>query len=196
MSESNQSYDYIIVGAGSAGCVLATRLTEDPEVTVLLLETGPWDNRFSWKIHMPAALAHPLMDRTYNWWYESEPEPFLDGRRMYCPRGRVLGGSSSINGMVYIRGHARDYDRWAQSGLRGWSYFDCLPYFKKAETRSQGGDDYRGDSGPLGVSTGACRNPLNRAFIEAAQQAGYAHAAEQRRPRRVVLSKGPMPSCR
>jgi choline dehydrogenase len=170
-----KNYDYIIVGAGSAGCVLAHRLTEDPEVTVLLLETGPWDNRFSWRLHMPAALAYPLMDRTYNWGYESEPEPDMNGRRMYCPRGRVLGGSSSINGMVYIRGHARDYDRWAQAkGMEGWSYAHVLPYFKKAETRAQGPDDYRGGEGPLGVATGACRNPLSQAFIEAAQQAGYA----------------------
>ncbi len=175
MAAGEKIYDYIVIGAGSAGCTLANRLSADPSVRVLLLETGPWDNRFSWKIHMPAALAHPLKDRQYNWGYESEPEPHLDGRRMYCPRGRVLGGSSSINGMAYIRGHARDYDRWAQSGLQGWSYADCLPYFRKAETRVQGGDDYRGDAGPLKVSTPACRNPLNQAFIEAAQQAGYAH---------------------
>src|SRR5690606_12233928 len=129
-------YDYVIVGAGSAGCVLTNRLSADPAVKVLVIEAGPKDT--GWKIHMPAALAHPLANDKFNWFYRSEPEPGLDGRRMYCPRGRVLGGSSSINGMIYIRGHARDYDRWAQMGLRGWSYADCLPYFRKAQTHELG----------------------------------------------------------
>ncbi len=127
---------------------------------------------------MPAALAYPLKGRTYNWHYESEPEPHLDGRRMHCPRGRVLGGSSSINGMAYVRGHARDYDRWAQAGLRGWDYAHLLPYFKRAETREAGADVYRGDDGPLQVATGAGRNPLYQAFIEAGQQAGYPFTAD------------------
>jgi len=165
-------YDYIIVGAGSAGCVLANRLTEDADVRVLVIEAGPPDR--SVFIHMPSAFAYPLADDTYNWAYESEPEPFMDQRRVHCPRGRVIGGSSSINGMVYIRGHALDYDAWAShKGLEDWSYARCLPYFRKSETRALGGDDYRGDSGPLHVSTGACRNPLYQAFIDAGKQAGY-----------------------
>ncbi len=167
-----QEFDYIIVGAGSAGCVLANRLTEDGSSRVLVLEAGPED--FSIFIHMPSAFAYPMAGTKYNWHYESEPEPFLDNRRLHCPRGKVIGGSSSINGMVYIRGHAFDYDAWAKRpGLEDWSYFHCLPYFKKSETRLNGGDAYRGDSGPLYVTTGLCRNPLYRAFIEAGRQAGY-----------------------
>ena len=122
---------------------------------------------------MPAAFAWPLKDDKYNWYYESEPEPHMDGRRMYCPRGRVVGGSSSINGMAYVRGHALDYDRWAGNALPDWSYAHVLPYFKRAESRAKGGDDYRGADGPLHVSTGACSNPLYQAFIEAGVQAGY-----------------------
>ena len=173
-----EAFDYVIVGAGSAGCVLAGRLTEDPDVSVLLLEAGPVDHAWDWRLHMPAALAYPLKGRTYNWHYESEPEPFLDGRRIYCPRGRVLGGSSSINGMAYVRGHARDYDRWAQAGLQGWDYAHLLPYFKRAETRDRGPDAYRGGDGPLRVATGAGRNPLYPAFIEAGRQAGYPVTAD------------------
>jgi choline dehydrogenase len=169
---AREDFDYIIVGAGSAGCVLANRLTEDKDVRVLVLEAGPQD--FNIFIHMPSAFAYPLAGTKYNWHFESEPEPFLDGRRMHCPRGRVIGGSSSINGMVYIRGHAFDYDGWAKRpGLENWTYFHCLPYFKKSETRLKGGDAYRGNSGPLFATTGACRNPLYQAFIEAGRQAGY-----------------------
>lgn len=167
-----QDFDYIIVGAGSAGCVLANRLTEDPDTRVLVLEAGPQDHSIF--IHMPSAFAYPLAGTKYNWWYESEPEPFLDNRKMYCPRGRVVGGSSSINGMIYIRGHAFDYDAWARrQGLQDWSYFDCLPYFKKSETRLKGGDAYRGSSGPLFVTTASCTNPLYDTFVEAGRQAGY-----------------------
>ena len=173
-----QAFDYVIVGAGSAGCVLASRLSEDADTRVLLLEAGPVDHPWAWQLHMPAALAHPLANNRYNWFYHSEPEPHMDGRRMYCPRGRVLGGSSSINGMAYVRGHARDYDRWAQGGLAGWRYADVLPYFKRAETREIGADDYRGGDGPLHVSTGACLNPLYHAFIEAGVQAGYPFTAD------------------
>jgi choline dehydrogenase len=163
--------DYIIIGSGSAGGVLANRLSEDGDARVLVLEAGPRDR--SLFIHMPAAFAWPLKDDKYNWYYQSEPEPHMNGRRMYCPRGRVLGGSSSINGMAYVRGHALDYDRWAGNALPGWSYAHVLPYFKRAESRAKGGDAYRGANGPLHVSTGACTNALHRAFIEAGVQAGY-----------------------
>lgn len=166
------AYDYIIVGAGSAGCVLANRLTEDAGVRALVLEAGPQDSSIF--IRMPSAFAYPLNGTKYNWHYETEPEPFMNNRRMHCPRGRVIGGSSSINGMVYVRGHAFDYDAWASKpGLENWSYFDCLPYFKKSETRLKGSDTYRGGSGPLYATTGACKNPLYRAFIDAGRQAGY-----------------------
>jgi choline dehydrogenase len=172
------AFDYVIVGAGSAGCVLANRLSEDPATTVLLLEAGPLDHFWDWRLHMPAALAYPLRSARYNWAYRSEPEPYLDGRRLDCPRGRVVGGSSSINGMAYVRGHARDYDRWAQSGLPGWDYAHVLPYFKRAERRAVGGDLYRGSLGPLHVATGACANPLAQAFIAAGRQAGYPLTAD------------------
>src|SRR5215472_16308936 len=142
--------DYVIVGAGSAGCVLANRLSADPALDILLLEAGPKDR--TWKIHMPAALTYNLADDKSNWFYETEPQPHMDGRRMYGPRGRVLGGSSSLNAMVYIRGHALDYDRWAGNELPDWSYAHVLPYFKRAETSSRGADAYRGGSGPLHVT--------------------------------------------
>jgi len=165
-------HDYVIVGAGSAGCVLAARLTEDPAVRVLLLEAGPADR--SWQIHMPAAVGRLLSSDRFNWAYVSEPETHLDGRRLSHPRGRVLGGSSSINGMVYIRGHARDYDAWAQAGLQGWAYADVLPYFKRAERHSLGGDAYHGGDGPLSVfAPDLAATPLADAFVRAGQEAGY-----------------------
>ena len=174
---TKEQYDYIIVGAGSAGCVLANRLGEDEGARILLLEAGPADHSIF--IHMPSAFAYPLANDKYNWFYDTEPEPFMNNRRMHCPRGRVLGGSSSINGMVYIRGHAFDYDAWARMpGLEHWSYAHCLPYFKKSETRLKGGDTYRGSDGPLYVSTAACKNPLYSAFIEAGQQAGYPYTED------------------
>lgn len=172
-----KTFDYIIVGAGSAGCVLANRLSADPNNRVLLLEAGPPDRSIF--IHMPAAFSEPLKNDRFNWDYYSETEPGMNNRRMFCPRGRVLGGSSSINGMVYIRGHALDYDRWAKApGLDHWAYRNVLPYFRRAETRRKGADAYRGDSGPLHVSTGACENPLFRAFIEAGKQAGYPYTED------------------
>jgi choline dehydrogenase len=167
-----QSFDYIIVGAGSAGCVLANRLSEDPAVTVVLLEFGGSDNSIF--IQMPTALSIPMNMSKYNWGYKTEPEPYLDNRRMDCPRGKVLGGSSSINGMVYVRGHAMDYDEWEAQGAKDWGYRHCLPYFRKADDWAFGGDEYRSQHGPLAVNNGNnMQNPLYRAFIEAGEQAGY-----------------------
>ena len=171
------NYDYIIVGAGSAGCVLARRLSDDPSVRVLLLEAGSRDN--SVFVHMPAGVGRLLSTRNkYNWYFETEGQKHLGGRRLYWPRGKGLGGSSSINGMIYIRGHARDYDQWRQMGLDGWSYSEVLPYFKRSETFKEGGDDYHGDEGPLYVSPGESNNPMYRAYIEAGQQAGYPYTSD------------------
>jgi choline dehydrogenase len=167
------AYDYIIIGAGSAGCVLAYRLGARPEHRILVLEAGGPDRFYDWKIQMPAAFAYPLMEQKVNWAYHSEPDPSMDGRRMYCPRGRVVGGSSSINGMAYVRGHARDYDHWAQLGLKGWSYAEILPYFRRAENRDLGPDDYHGGEGPLHVTRAHSPQPLFKAWVEAGRQAGY-----------------------
>ena len=171
-SAPEDRYDYIIVGAGSAGCVLAARLTETPGVRVLLLEAGRRDK--GWQIDMPSAVGSLLSSDRFNWNYISEPEPFLDGRRLTHPRGKVLGGSSSINGMVYIRGHARDYDGWAQGGAAGWSYADVLPYFTRAEQHLLGRDSYHGSEGPLSVFAPDIQaSPLTSAFVRAAAEAGY-----------------------
>ena len=168
---SEAAYDYIIVGAGSAGCVLADRLTEDGQATAIVLEYGGSDR--SPFIQMPAALAIPMNSKTYNWGYRTEPEPHLNGRRIQCPRGKVLGGSSSINGLVYVRGHPLDFERWEEERAKGWGYRNVLPYFRRAESFRGGPDAYRGDGGPLATSHGLECNPLYDAFIEAGRQAGY-----------------------
>jgi choline dehydrogenase len=164
--------DYIIIGAGSAGCVLANRLSEDPSKQVLLLEYGGSDRNLF--IQMPTALSIPMNTEKYAWQFHTEPEPYLNNRRMHCPRGKVLGGSSSINGMVYVRGHARDFDEWAEHGATDWDYQHCLPYFRKADDWAFGTNDYRAQGGPLSVNNGnQMQNPLYRTFIEAGVQAGY-----------------------
>lgn len=170
-----QEYDYIIVGAGSAGSVLAARLTEDSDTSVLLLEAGGPDHRLDFRTQMPAALSMPLQGTRYNWAYRTDPEPYMNNRRMDCGRGKGLGGSSLINGMCYIRGNAMDYDNWARTeGLEHWSYAQCLPYFRKAETRDTGADAYHGDEGPLFVTTPKVdKSELFDAMVEAGVQAGY-----------------------
>jgi choline dehydrogenase len=173
---AEETFDYVIVGAGSAGCVLADRLTEDGTQTVLLLEFGGSDR--SLYIQMPAALSIPMNMAKYNWGYHTEPEPHLGGRRVHTPRGKVLGGSSSINGMVFVRGNPQDFERWEEEGASGWSYRDVLPYFRRLEARAGGGDVYRGASGRLQVSYGALQNPLHRAWLDAAQQAGYPRTSD------------------
>ena len=174
MRRSKDTYDYIVVGGGSAGSVLGARLSEDPANDVLVLEAGRPDYPWDLYIHMPGAYAFPIGNRLYDWKYQSEPEPHMNGRRIYHARGKVLGGSSSINGMVFQRGNPKDLDGWAGiEGLEAWDYAHCLPYFKKLENRLAGANDYRGDAGPLVISRGAARNPLFRAFLQAAKQAGY-----------------------
>lgn len=169
---NSENFDYIIVGAGSAGCVLANRLSEDSTNNVLLIETGSSDKSIF--IQMPTALSIPMNTKKYAWQFETQPEPFLDNRRMHCPRGKVLGGSSSINGMVYVRGHAKDFDEWQQYGAQEWDYAHCLPYFKKSEDWAFRANEYRGKAGPLGVNNGnQMKNPLYKAFINAGVEAGY-----------------------
>jgi choline dehydrogenase len=168
------TYDYLIVGGGSAGCVLANRLSEDPSSRVLVLEAGRPDYLWDVYIHMPAALSFPIGNRFYDWRYESAPEPHMQGRRIYHARGKVLGGSSSINGMIFQRGNPLDYERWgADPGMAAWDYAHCLPYFKRMETCLAGADRWRGGDGPLKLERGPATNPLFGAFFEAVLEAGY-----------------------
>jgi choline dehydrogenase len=176
MTAKSSEFDYVIIGAGSAGCVLASRLTEDPSVSVCLLEAGPTDR--SLFIQMPAALTFLLESDTYNWKFESEPEPALHGRVLGQARGRGLGGSSSINGMVYVRGNPKDYDQWASLGVDGWSFNDCLPFFKKMENFEGGRDPMRGGSGPLSVTQSAAKHAFYDAFQLAGEQYGLPAAGD------------------
>ena len=169
-SPDTSEFDYVIVGAGSAGCVLANRLSADGKHSVLLLEAGPKDSNL-W-IHVPLGYGKLFKEKTVNWMYQTEPEPGLNGRQVFQPRGKVLGGSSSINGLLYVRGQHEDYDRWRQHGNTGWGYDDVLPYFKKAEDQQRGADDYHGAGGPLPVSDMLHADPLSGAFIKAAVEAG------------------------
>ena len=173
---ANEIFDYVIVGAGSAGCVLADRLSADGSRRVLVLEYGGSDRSIF--IQMPSALSIPMNMPRYNWFYHTEPEPHLDGRRMHTPRGKVLGGSSSINGLVYVRGNPQDFERWAEEGAAGWSYRDVLPYFKRAENREEGGDHYRGSGGKLQTRYGSASNPLHAAWLAAASEAGYPRTSD------------------
>jgi choline dehydrogenase len=170
------TFDYVIVGAGSAGCVLADRLTEDGRNSVLVLENGGSDR--SVFIQMPTALSIPMNMPRFNWFYHTEAEPHLGGRKLHTPRGKVLGGSSSINGLVYVRGNPHDFDRWEEEGAHGWGYRNVLPYFRRAEKRAAGADTYRGDSGKLCTTNGTLENPLNPVWIEAGKQAGYPLTAD------------------
>ena len=173
---SPESFDYVIVGAGSAGCVLADRLSADGKNSVLVLEFGGSDRSIF--IQMPSALSIPMNMPRFNWFYHTEPEPGLGGRRMHTPRGKVLGGSSSINGLVYIRGNPLDFDRWEAEGAQGWSYADVLPYFQRAEARAEGGDAYRGADGQLQTRYGSLQNPLHAAWLAAGIQAGYPRTSD------------------
>ena len=173
---ADEKFDYVIVGAGSAGCVLADRLTADSTRRVLLLEYGGSDRSIF--IQMPSALSIPMNMPKYNWFYHTEPEPHLGGRRMHTPRGKVLGGSSSINGLVYIRGNPQDFDRWESEGAAGWAYRDVLPYFIRSESRDEGPSDYRGGSGQLRTRYGEISNPLHSAWLAASREAGYPESTD------------------
>ncbi|KAA3656711.1 MAG: choline dehydrogenase, partial [Chloroflexi bacterium] len=174
MNYSTKQFDTIIVGGGSAGCVLANRLSVNPDHRVLVLEAGRFDSIWDIFIHMPAALTIPIGSKLYDWCYESEPEPFMHNRRIFQGRGKILGGSSSINGMIFQRGNPMDYENWSREpGMEQWDHAHCLPYFKRMETCLAGGDDFRGTEGPLVLERGPVTNPLFGAFFEAVQQAGH-----------------------
>ena len=170
MDANDGTYDCIVVGAGSAGCVLAGRLSEDPSLRVLLLEAGPRDTS-PW-IHLPIGYGKTMWDERLNWRFHTDPDPNMNGRRIYWPRGKALGGSSSINGLIYIRGQREDYDRWAASGCLGWGYDDVLPYFRKSEGNERGGDAFHGADGPLKVSDVRPHDALIDAFIAGAEELG------------------------
>src|SRR5437868_7828594 len=169
-SQNIPEFDYVIVGAGSAGCVLANRLSADGRHSVLLLEAGPKDSN-PW-IHVPIGYGKLFKEKSVNWMYQTEPEPGLNGRQVFQPRGKVLGGSSSINGLLYVRGQHEDYDRWRQRGNAGWGFEDVLPYFKRAENQTRGADKYHGSGGPLPVSDWRHADPLSEAFVVAAAEVG------------------------
>ncbi len=168
--------DYVIVGSGSAGSALAFRLSEDGKHSVVVIEFGGTD--MGPLIQMPAALSYPMNMAHYDWGYQSEPEPHLGGRKLATPRGKVIGGSSSINGMVYVRGHALDFDTWDEMGAKGWSYADVLPYYQRMETSHGGEEGIRGAAGPLHVTRGPRQNPLYQAFVEAGREAGFETTAD------------------
>ena len=171
-----ESYDYIIIGSGSAGGMLTLRLSENPSHRVLLLEAGLTDRH--WTIQMPAAARHNFTGGPRNWCFETEPEPHMENRRIFQPRGKVLGGSSSLNGMVFVRGNAKDFDNWAANGAEGWTYREVLPFFKKLERYSRGPDAYRGGDGPIRIERLGDNHPIEQAFLDAAQQAGHARAED------------------
>jgi choline dehydrogenase len=176
MSSSEGVYDYIIIGAGSAGAVLAGRLSESPSCRVLLLEAGPKDH--SMWIHLPIGYGKTMWSKKYNWCYHTDPDPNMNGRRIYWPRGKTLGGSSSINGLIYIRGQAEDYDHWAALGNQGWSYKDVLPYFKKSESNQLGASEFHGATGPLRVSSIKGKNELIEAFVQGATEIGVPRTSD------------------
>ena len=188
-------FDIVIVGGGSAGCALANRLSADPATSVLVLEAGHSDYRIDPLIQMPAALPIPIGNRLYDWKYETDPEPHMNGRRVFHARGKVLGGSSSINGMIFQRGNPMDYERWAaEPGMKEWGYAHCLPYFKRMETRllvdgSVGADEWRGGDGPLVLEQGPATNPLFGAFFQSVQEAGYPLTEDVNGYRQEVFAK-------